>query len=88
MAEALITISAKGFGCIGVYEPGRSPHRHHYGRRSAAVTMAADLTACATCGIGLRRPRAHHDRAGRALAADALRQMTAGERKDPGPVRL
>ncbi|MCC5981430.1 MAG: KpsF/GutQ family sugar-phosphate isomerase [Oceanicaulis sp.] len=77
MAEALITISAKGFGCIGVTSPA--------GALNGIITdgdlrrhMAADLTARTVESVMTPSPITIGPDA---LAADALRQMTAGERK-------
>ncbi|MFN3834466.1 MAG: SIS domain-containing protein [Glycocaulis sp.] len=77
MAEALITISAKGFGCIGVTSGA--------GALTGIITdgdlrrhMAPDLTARPVEAVMTHAPMTIGPDA---LAADALRQMTAGERK-------
>ncbi len=77
MAEALITISAKGFGCIGITSAA--------GALTGIITdgdlrrhMAADLTARTVETVMTHAPITIRPDA---LAADALRQMTAGERK-------
>lgn len=77
MSEALITISTKGFGCIGITDAN--------GTLTGIITdgdlrrhMSPDLTSQAVEAVMTRAPMTIRPDA---LAADALRQMTAGNRK-------
>ena len=77
MGAALIEMSAKGFGCVGVLGAG--------GRLAGIVTdgdlrrhMGADLPSRRADSVMTRDPATI---ARGALASDALRMMTAGERK-------
>lgn len=77
MSEALITISTKGFGCIGITDAN--------GTLTGIITdgdlrrhMSPDLTSQAVEAVMTHKPMTIRPDA---LAADALRQMTAGNRK-------
>ena len=77
MGEALIEMSAKGFGCVGVTDPE--------GRLSGIVTdgdlrrnMAGDLAARPVAEVMTANPMTA---APGDLASEALRRMTAGDRK-------
>ena len=40
MAEALVEMTSKGFGCVAVFEDGGAARRHRHGRRSAPASEA------------------------------------------------
>ncbi|HAQ36160.1 MAG TPA: KpsF/GutQ family sugar-phosphate isomerase, partial [Alphaproteobacteria bacterium] len=77
MSEALLEMSAKGFGCVGVTGPD--------GKLTGIVTdgdlrrhMGGDLVSRSASDVMTAAPQTITPTA---LAADALRRMTAGERK-------
>ena len=40
MSDALVEMSSKGFGCVGIVDAGRRDRRHHHRRRSAPSPAA------------------------------------------------
>lgn len=77
MSDALLEMSAKGFGCVGVTDPA--------GKLAGIVTdgdlrrhMENDLVSRKAADVMTKNPQTITPDA---LAADALRRMTAGDRK-------
>ena len=72
MAEAIVEMTSKGFGCVAVFED-RPARRHHHRRRSAPSPKPDFSLDTPAVAVMTRRPRTI---APDALVAEALEQIS------------
>ncbi len=57
MAEAMVEMSAKGFGCVGIIDASGEPRRHHHGRRPAPPHAARPARRARSTTVMTRAPK-------------------------------